>query len=62
MNTSRVFIVLGFFCTPRSLVAVLKEDAFSAAEVNIITVAIVFLNSSLNPLNDYIVGEFVSYA
>ena len=51
LNTFLVFIVLVFCYTPRSLVAVLKEDAFSsAAEVNIITVVIVFLNSSLNPL------------
>ena len=51
LNTFLVFIVHVFCCTPRSLVAVLKEDAFSsAAEVNIITVVIVFLNSSLNPL------------
>ena len=51
LNTFLVFIVLVFCYTPRSLVAVLKEDAISsAAEVNIITVVIVFLNSSLNPL------------
>ena len=51
MNTFLVFIVLVFCYTPRSLVAVLKEDAFSsAAEVNIINVTFVFLNSSLNPL------------
>jgi len=51
VNTFLVFIVLVFCYMPRSLVAVLKEDAFSsAAEVNIISVSIVFLNSSLNPL------------
>ena len=51
LNMFLVFIVLVFCYTPRSLVAVLKEDACSsAAEVNIITVVIVFLNSSLNPL------------
>ena len=48
LNKFLVFIVLVFCYTPRSLVAVLKEDAFSsAAEVNIITVVIVFLNSSI---------------
>ena len=36
---------------PRSLVAVLKEDALSSAEeVNILSVKLVFLNSSLNPM------------
>ena len=51
LNMFIVFIVLVFCYTPRSSVAVLNKDAFSsAAEVNIITVVIVFLSSSLNPL------------
>ena len=51
VNTFLACIVLFLCYMPRSLVAVLKKDAFSsAAEVNIITVVIIFLNSSLNPL------------
>ena len=50
VNTFLVFIVLVFCYTPRSVVAVLIEDDFlSAREVSVITVTIVFLNSSLNP-------------
>ena len=46
-----VFIVLVFCYTPRSLVAVLKEDAFSSvAEVNIITVVIVFSQFIFKPV------------
>lgn len=51
VNTFLVFVVLVFCYIPRALVAALKDDPFSSAsEVNIITVTIIFLNSSLNPL------------
>ena len=51
VNTFLVFIVLVVCYTPRSLVSVLIEDAFSSAtEVDIVSITIVFLNSSLHPV------------